>query len=339
VVPISSMPPLLIVLLALLLPGAESSSSARAGPSCAAGDQQHCCISASRIAQLTNTTTADECCELCGADPRCGAYCFYAKEGRPTCNHFKSPESAPYQCQGTGECISGQTWHPAPQPPSPPAPPGAKNLLYFMVDDLRTALGGRHPHMALTPHLDRLAADGATFTHAYCNHAVCAPSRDSFMVNPCQHSGHWLSPARVLTLCTQKCAEWAASGHSAAVDVSERFQTRACTSWAVLGPTPAALQGPWVPDARWGEDVRPGTPRASLCASAFSILLVKVLVSWGQVSPRPPCQLRPATLLVSRQGVLSVLGRGLPNCRRTLARPAERIRQWIHPFTVHPGCP
>lgn len=50
-----------------------------------------------------------------------------------------------------------------------------------MVDDLRTALGYRHPHMALTPHLDQLASEGATFTHAYCNHAVCAPSRDSFM--------------------------------------------------------------------------------------------------------------------------------------------------------------
>ena len=27
----------------------------------------------------------------------------------------------------------------------------------------------------------QLASESATFTHAYCNHAVCAPSRDSFM--------------------------------------------------------------------------------------------------------------------------------------------------------------
>ena len=27
----------------------------------------------------------------------------------------------------------------------------------------------------------QLASESATFSHAYCNHAVCAPSRDSFM--------------------------------------------------------------------------------------------------------------------------------------------------------------
>ena len=170
------MSPLLLTVLTLLSTAEDSSA-----PSCAVGDQQHCCISASRIAQLTNTTSPDECCASCGADPRCGAYCFYLLEGQPTCNHFKAPaSSAPYPCKGTGECISGQVSHSAPLP-SPSAPPGAKNLLYFIVDDLRTALGRRHPHMAITPHLDRLASSGATFTHAYCNHAVCAPSRDSFM--------------------------------------------------------------------------------------------------------------------------------------------------------------
>ena len=170
------------VLLVLRSSVAAGSTGSAAGPSCAVGDQQHCCISASRIAQLSNTTSAEECCASCGADPGCGAYCFYSKEGQPTCNHFRaSNASEPHECKGTGQCISGQSWHPSPQPPSPPAPPGAKNLLYFMVDDLRTALGSRHPHMALTPHLDRLASTGATFTHAYCNHAVCAPSRDSFM--------------------------------------------------------------------------------------------------------------------------------------------------------------
>ena len=167
----------------LLLPAllASAATVATGGPSCAA--PLRCCISGKSIAKLNTTASAADCCAACNAREGCGAYCFYSLKGSPTCNllPLSDPESGPYQCKGTGECVSGETFQPAPQPPPPPAPKGAKNLLYFMVDDLRTALGYRHPHMALTPHLDQLASEGATFTHAYCNHAVCAPSRDSFM--------------------------------------------------------------------------------------------------------------------------------------------------------------
>jgi hypothetical protein len=167
----------------LLLPAllASAATVAAGGPSCDA--PLKCCIRGKSIAKLYNTTaSAADCCAACNAREGCGAYCFYHLKGSPTCNllPLSDPESGPYQCTGTGECVSGATFQPA--PPPPPAPKGAKNLLYFMVDDLRTALGYRHPHMALTPHLDQLASEGATFTHAYCNHAVCAPSRDSFMV-------------------------------------------------------------------------------------------------------------------------------------------------------------
>jgi|EP01043_Picozoa_sp_COSAG02_P020626 hypothetical protein len=301
-------PRALIVPLALLLPpAAQSSSSAQAGPSCAVGDQQHCCISASRIAQLTNTTTADECCASCGADPRCGAYCFYAKEGQPTCNHFQSPERGPYQCKGTGECISGQTWHPAPPSPPTPSPPGAKNLLYFMVDDLRTALGSRHPHMALTPHLDRLASAGATFTHAYCNHAVCAPSRDSFMVNFCQHSGHCSLPARV------------SDSAYARKHVQSGLRPGTLQLWTFKGDfrharLPAGQF--WVPHPQHYKDhgyLTLGGGKTYVRAHCVALCvplrtsvfvgqswpaflftqswLIKVLVFREQVSPRPPCQL------------------------------------------------
>ena len=34
---------------------------------------------------------------------------------------------------------------------------------------------------AHTPHMDRLAREGLTFTRAYCNYAYCSPSRNSFM--------------------------------------------------------------------------------------------------------------------------------------------------------------
>jgi arylsulfatase A-like enzyme len=60
-------------------------------------------------------------------------------------------------------------------------PHGAKNVLYFVVDDLRTQLGYASANLTVTPALDALAATATTFTHCYVQQAVCAPSRNSFM--------------------------------------------------------------------------------------------------------------------------------------------------------------
>ena len=49
----------------------------------------------------------------------------------------------------------------------------------------------RHPFVQ-TPHMDRLAEDGATFTNAYCNSPLCMPSRMSFMTGRYIHKiGAW----------------------------------------------------------------------------------------------------------------------------------------------------
>ncbi len=58
----------------------------------------------------------------------------------------------------------------------------APNLLLILVDDLKPALGCYGDTTAKTPHLDRLAARGTRFDLAYCNQAVCAPSRFNLML-------------------------------------------------------------------------------------------------------------------------------------------------------------
>ena len=162
---------LVLLLLGTTLPPGLTESACPTGlsPGCVQDRQR-------RLEQLAADDVA-ACCSACTEREGCSAFTFYELHGKPTCNLFggDAPALQP------GNCTSGVLASPPPAPPLPPAPAGAKNLLYFIVDDLRTALGQRHPNMAITPHLDRLASESATFTHAYCNHAVCAPSRDSFM--------------------------------------------------------------------------------------------------------------------------------------------------------------
>ncbi len=56
------------------------------------------------------------------------------------------------------------------------------NILLLLVDDLKPAIGAYGDRFARTPHIDRLAARGMRFDRAYCNQAVCAPSRFTLML-------------------------------------------------------------------------------------------------------------------------------------------------------------
>ncbi|GEP46076.1 sulfatase [Brevifollis gellanilyticus] len=57
------------------------------------------------------------------------------------------------------------------------------NVLLVCVDDLKPVIGCYGDAQAKTPNIDRLAARGMLFEKAYCNQAVCSPSRNALLTS------------------------------------------------------------------------------------------------------------------------------------------------------------
>ena len=69
---------------------------------------------------------------------------------------------------------------------SPSAPP---NIIVVMVDDLRWDEYGAAGHPFLqTPNIDRIAAEGVTFTNAFTTTPICSPARGSFLTAQYVHT-------------------------------------------------------------------------------------------------------------------------------------------------------
>jgi len=55
------------------------------------------------------------------------------------------------------------------------------NVLFLICDDLNCDIGSYGHSQVKTPNIDRLAERGVLFENAYCQYALCGPSRASFM--------------------------------------------------------------------------------------------------------------------------------------------------------------
>jgi arylsulfatase A-like enzyme len=75
------------------------------------------------------------------------------------------------------------------QPPvGPRSNPPRPNILWILAEDISPNLACYGEPLVQTPHLDRMASEGARFTRAYCTAPVCSASRSALITGQYQTS-------------------------------------------------------------------------------------------------------------------------------------------------------
>jgi hypothetical protein len=178
-----------------------AAGSVGAGASCSGTQSAGVCLWPKQQAFANLSVAGDEdmgtaCCSACSTESRCVSWLVYTERhsNYPAGTCILNDHQVMGQAPPLPSCISGHLPpKPWPTPPPVPAPPGAKNVLFFAVDDLRpeiNAFGGGSlgplipgsvaPKMH-TPHFDELAQSSLVLTKNYVQQAVCSPTRTSLL--------------------------------------------------------------------------------------------------------------------------------------------------------------
>ena len=107
--------------------------------------------------------------------------------------------------EATGLALAAAAW---PRAAGAARPRRRPNVVLVVTDDQHLDSFGFLRHKALTPHIDRLAAEGAYLSRAYASSSVCTPSRFSCLTgryaSRCQSQGFRNSTSRE----GQTCVQW-----------------------------------------------------------------------------------------------------------------------------------
>jgi hypothetical protein len=106
-----------------------------------------------------------------------GAKCF--DPSVTCCLLFAGPTKKKQPVHPAQEQCDTGTMPLPPAPPWPASPPaGAKNVLYVLVDDLRTQMTPYGHGEMKTPHFAAFADTAVLFEQAHCNSQMCVPTRN-----------------------------------------------------------------------------------------------------------------------------------------------------------------